>query len=124
MELFIQIRDGQPYEHPIIGGNFRSAFPSIDPDNLPASFARFVRSDPPTVDGVYRVVVGSYVWDQDIVRDNWIIRDMTSEEREAKIEHAKANKPIGDFWLFNEDTCEWYDPELLNTETTIGVSNV
>ena len=30
MRLFIQIRDGQPFEHPIIEDNFREAFPDID----------------------------------------------------------------------------------------------
>ena len=41
MELFIQIRNGQPFEHPIFGDNFRQAFPDVDVDNLPPEFARF-----------------------------------------------------------------------------------
>lgn len=71
MELFIQIRDGQPYEHPILGENFRQAFPHIDPDHLPPEFARFVRVPPPVV-GPDQIVVGpAYVWDGAVVTDAW-----------------------------------------------------
>ena len=41
MELFIRIKDGEPFEHPIFGDNFRAAFPDIDSDNLPPDFVRF-----------------------------------------------------------------------------------
>ena len=30
MELYIRIVDGKPFEHPILGDNFRSVFPDID----------------------------------------------------------------------------------------------
>ena len=43
MELFIQIRDGLPFGHPIYGDNFRQAFPDVDLENLPPEFARFER---------------------------------------------------------------------------------
>ena len=43
MELYIQIRNGQPFEHPILGDNFRQAFPKIDVSNLPPEFAKFER---------------------------------------------------------------------------------
>ena len=54
MELFIRIVDGAPFEHPIMGDNFREAFPHIDTENLPPEFARFVRVAMPTI-GVYEV---------------------------------------------------------------------
>ena len=43
MELFIRLVNGEPFEHPIMGDNFREAFPHIDTDNLPSEFARFLR---------------------------------------------------------------------------------
>ena len=39
LELYIQIRNGQPHEHPIFADNFRQAFPDVDTENLPDTFA-------------------------------------------------------------------------------------
>jgi hypothetical protein len=86
MELYIQIRDGQPYEHPILGDNFREAFPQIDPDNLPSEFARFERIQAPAPN-TYEVVEGPvYQWVGNIVKDVWTVRPMTDEERTIKVE--------------------------------------
>jgi hypothetical protein len=84
MELFIQIRDGQPYEHPIFADNFQQAFPHIDANNLPPKFARFERIPQPTP-GVYEVVEGPvYQWVDGMVKDVWTVRPMTDAEREVK----------------------------------------
>ena len=82
MDLFIRIADGQPVDHPIMGDNFRYAFPDIDTENLPPEFAPFVRTEPPAP-GPYQVVVESYEWSDGVVRDAWSLRDMTSDERAA-----------------------------------------
>lgn len=126
MELFIQIRDGQPYEHPILGDNFREAFPHIDVGDLPPEFARFVRMEMPPPDGVYRVVVDNYVWDGDVVKDNWLIRDMTEEEKQEKIALAMQTKPEGDQWVFDTEKCGWVnlEPDAGHSPVTIGVSRV
>lgn len=85
MELFIQIRDGQPYQHPIFGDNFRSAFPHIDVNNLPPEFARFERIERPKP-GVFEVVseTPTYQWVNGVVKDVWSIRPMTETEESAK----------------------------------------
>ena len=85
MDFFIRILDGQPYEHPIAGDNFREAFPDIDLSNLPPEFASFTRGGylHPGV-GFYEVLVEEYVWDGPGVRDNWHIRPMTEEEHEVR----------------------------------------
>jgi hypothetical protein len=125
MELFIQIQNGQPYEHPIIGDNFREAFPHIDVDNLPPEFARFVRTPAPIPDGPYRLVIaGSYVWDNGAVKDNWLIVDMSAEEKAEKIALAMRWRPEGDQWVFDEAAYMWVDPTAVNAATTIEVSRV
>ena len=85
MELYIQIKDGQPFEHPILGDNFREAFPDVDINNLPPEFASFTRIEPP-VEGVYEVYVGvEYQLQEDgSYKDVHTIRDMTAEEKAAK----------------------------------------
>jgi hypothetical protein len=93
MELFIQIRDGQPFEHPIFGDNFREAFPSVDVDNLPPEFARFERVECPHLATTFQVDEVSYQWVNGMVKDVWSVREMTAEERTQKIQHLtdKAN---------------------------------
>lgn len=86
LELFIQIKDGEPHEHPIMGDNFRQAFPDVDPENLPADrFAKFIRVQAPEVD-TYEVAEHSYGWVDGIVKDIWTVRPMTEEEKADKFE--------------------------------------
>lgn len=82
LELYIQIRDGQPYEHPIFADNFRDAFPDIDTNNLPLDrFAKFIRVAQPEI-GAYEVYEGvTYQWVDDVVKDVHLVRQMTDEER-------------------------------------------
>jgi|GEM_PF-1818002 len=104
MELYIRIKDGKPFEHPILGDNFRQAFPNVDTNNLPPEFARFVRVAPPAagvfevyIDCVYELVDGVYT-------DVHNVRPMTAEEKTAKIEQARANLPAN--WTLNEETLQ------------------
>ena len=47
---FIQIKNGNPVNHPIVEANFRMAFPKINIDNLPPEFAEFIRVPKPNPD--------------------------------------------------------------------------
>jgi len=84
MELFIQIRDGQPFEHPIFGDNFREAFPHVDVDNLPPEFARFERIEQNVEPTTFEVAESTYTWVDGIVKDVWTVRPMTAEEEAEK----------------------------------------
>lgn len=85
MDLFIRIRDGQPFEHPIFSDNFCEAFPEIDVENLPPEFARFQRVPPPLV-GMFEVLEEpKYQWVDGIVKDVWQIRQMNDAERAEKL---------------------------------------
>jgi hypothetical protein len=85
LELYIQIRDGQPYEHPIFADNFKLAFPDVDVNDLPADrFAKFIRVDAPVLD-TYEVYEGvAYQWSDGVVKDVHSVRLMTDEERANK----------------------------------------
>jgi hypothetical protein len=108
MELYIRIKDGKPFEHPILGDNFRQAFPNIDTENLPPEFARFVRVDRPKlnvfevyVDCTYELVNGVYT-------DVHNMRPMTAEEKADKIAQARASLPAN--WTLNEETLQVSPP--------------
>ena len=108
MELFIRIKDGKPFEHPIFVDNFRQAFPGVDTDNLPPEFARFVRVAAPTAglfevceECVYELVDGVYT-------DVHNVRPMTAEEKAAKISKALAS--LRPNWTLNEETLQHIQP--------------
>ena len=118
MELFIRIKDGQPFEHPILSVNFRQAFPNVDTNNLPSEFARFVRVAAPPI-GVYeknqtvyyQLVDGAYT-------DVFSVEQMTAEEIVAKQQAVKdAWAPDGfASWTFNEATCVFEAPTPMPTD--------
>lgn len=90
LELYIQIRDGQPHAHPIFADNFRAAFPDVDTENLPDTFAKFIRVDQPAPD-TYEVYEGvGYQWVDGVVKDVHSVRAMTDEERVVKTAQLEA----------------------------------
>jgi hypothetical protein len=90
LELYIQIRNGQPFEHPIFADNFRAAFPDVDTENLPDTFAKFIRVEAPVPD-TYEVYEGvTYQWVDGVVKDVHSVRPMTEEERTAKTSGLEA----------------------------------
>lgn len=110
MELYIRIKDNKPFEHPIMGDNFREAFPEIDVNNLPSEFMRFDKQDIEI--GIYEVFEERpYFIDGDNVK-NGIKRLMTAEEKEEKINNIKAIWAIVGFpsWVLNEVTGEFEAP--------------
>ena len=90
LELYLQIRNGQPHEHPIFADNFRQAFPDVDTENLPDTFAKFIRVDAPMLD-TYEVYEGvTYQWFDGIVKDVHSVRAMTDDERAEKTAQLEA----------------------------------
>lgn len=118
MELFIRIKDGQPFEHPILENNFRQAFPDVDTNNLPAEFAKFVRVEKP-IPKLYEVLdseESTYQFIDGVWTDVWSLRDMTAEEKLALQQSVKdewASMPNVDnysAWVFDEATCSYLSP--------------
>jgi hypothetical protein len=113
MELFIRLKNGQPFEHPILGDNFRQAFPDVDVNNLPEWAVKFVRVEYPTI-GVYDVYDGvTYEWSGDVVTDVHHVRPMTDDEKLTKQNHVKSEWANGlNFasWSFDEPTCSFKSP--------------
>lgn len=111
MELFIRIKDGQPFEHPIFGDNFYQAFPHIDTNNLPKEFARFERVAQPNM-GIYEVYEGvTYEWADGKVKDVHHVRQMTNEEKIALQEQTKLEwDNYYPSWYFDEKLCAFKAP--------------
>jgi hypothetical protein len=118
MELYIRIKDGQPFEHPIFGDNFRQAFPDVDVNNLPPEFAKFERVERPTL-GVYEVMTAenpTYELIDGVYKDVWYKRNMTSEEIVAKQQavitafNTLDQAENWSAWTLDEATCTMQPP--------------
>lgn len=112
MRLFIRIKNGRAFQHPIFEDNFKEAFPSIDVDNLPDGYAEFIRVAPPTV-GPYEIYEGvTYEWDMDKMKDVHRVRQMTAEEKTQKQNQVKESWAQTGFpsWVFDETTCAFIAP--------------
>ena len=114
MNLYIQLENGEPVNHPILEDNLRQAFPEMDLNNLPETFARFERVAP-TMLGVYEISEGAtYEWVNGVVKDVYHRRAMTEEEKTAKQDAAKDEwQRQGGFasWIFNEEMC-YFEPTI------------
>lgn len=111
--LYIKIKDGQPFEHPIVEDNLIAAFPEVDINNLPASFAPFEKTEIPSV-GVYETYKGSvYQWEGNIVKEVHLVETMSEEEKTAKQNEVKELwyfRPGWNSWIFNEELCIFEPP--------------
>ena len=118
MELYIRIKDGQPFRNPIIGDNFRQAFPDVDTNNLPPEFAKFERVAMPVL-GVYEILVlpdPTYELVDGIYKDVWHIRAMTAEEKATKQQavitsfNSLEQASNWSAWTLDEITCTMKPP--------------
>jgi hypothetical protein len=117
LELYIRIRDGQPFGNPIFADNFRDAFPGVDTENLPDTFAKFIRVDAP-VPGTYEVYEGvTYQWVNDVVKDVHPVRPMTDEERAAK-DAELAELAIQNANAMHQTRMDWCQTTADKTEDT------
>lgn len=113
MELYIRIKDGQAFEHPIFGDNFKQAFPDVDVNNLPPEFARFERVQQPPLGPYEKNQRVQYECGADGVwRDVWYCDQMTAEEKLAKQNELKAMWAQNGYasWSFDEENCRFVPP--------------
>ena len=116
MEYFIQIKDGQPFEHPIDKENFLQAFPTVDIDNLPADFARFERVAMPKLNPYDEYTGLTYEWDNGVVKDVHHISEVSAEIKAEKIAsviaawEASPYKALYPSWTFCEPCCCFEPP--------------
>lgn len=114
IELYILLQNGQPIQHPILGDNFKQAFPNISLTDLPNErVARFQRVSKPIPDRFEIVEGPTYGWENGIVKDIWTTRSMTEEERQTYRDEQYSIGPpdiTWKSWTWNEELCEWEPP--------------
>lgn len=113
MELVIKIQNGNPIDHPILLENFKQAYPNIDTNNLPSDFAWFQRVSKPKMGPYVKNLTSSYEFDGNVVKDIWLIEEMSLEEKANLQNKVKAEWENTGYnsWFFNEITCS-FDPPI------------
>jgi hypothetical protein len=91
MNLFIELRDGVPYGHPVVEDNFKEVYPDIDTQNLPSNFAKFIRTPPPSNVGMFNVEESTYQIVDGVVTDVWTIRPLEGEQYETRLSMFRAS---------------------------------
>jgi hypothetical protein len=113
MNLYIEIENGQPKNHPAFEENLIKAFGSV-----PAHWEPFTRLEcpEPTLYQVLASDTPSYAKVNGVWADVWHIREMTAEEKAAKqqaVITAFNNREQSENWLawvFDESTCKMVAP--------------
>ena len=107
-DLYIQIADGSPINHPAYAANVYSALGGIPADWVP--FTRIPKPHEAFLPvGVYQVSEVSYIPDGEGWKDSWSVRDMTPDEKEEKIAQVQSYQPYPS-WVWDEPTCAYQPP--------------
>jgi hypothetical protein len=144
MNLYIQIENGQPINHPALEENLIEAFGEI-----PNGWEKFVRVEPPTLEFNQTFEDPHVVYDNinGIWTDVFQIRELTAEEQDQKRvrEEARAleiyQKAVDEYkarwaalpqrdnfsaWVFNQETIKYEPPIPRPTDREViwhGASN-
>jgi len=144
MNLYIQVKNGQPINHPAFEDNLIQAFGLV-----PEGWEPFVRVEHPTLEWNQAFEEPHVVYDNinGVWTDIFQIRELTAEEQEQKRERQKAQelefhqKAIDDYkawwaslrqrdnfaaWTFNEETIQYEPPIPRPTDREViwhGASN-
>lgn len=80
MRYVIKIQNGQPFEHPIREDNFVQAFPHLDINKLPPTFAYVELTPVPDTGWEYELTDPTYTWDGDRIKRVWTLVRRSEEE--------------------------------------------
>ena len=120
MNLYIQIENDSPINHPAYEDNLIAAFGSIQ-----SNWEPFIRVEKP-IPNVYQVLDSdepTYEKFNGVWTDVWTLRDMTDAEKTAKQESVKnawsTRDQASNFtaWTFDEATCSYVPPTPRPTDS-------
>lgn len=109
MKLYIKCIDGQIIDHPVTYENLSMIYGHFDDQTIPTNYVKFKRGIFTPVFQPYKYSEAVYALIDDIVEEVYIIKDMTDEQKQAKIDLETSKKPY-DSWVFDVDNCIWKAP--------------
>jgi len=121
MDLYIQLKDGEPFEHPIPDWNMKMFFPDLDPSNPPEGFGRFERVPYPEltptqiVDKINYELSNYYtdLYKTKTWTDVYHVRDLSQEELDKINNDSIPPKPNdGKDYYYDDNLKKWIDSSL------------
>jgi len=109
-KLFIRIKDGQPFEHPIQEDNFVQVFPNVDLKFLPPEFAKVKLVEPPDAGWFNVLNEPTYVWDDGVVTQIWTMSPRPKEEM-ALIREERTRTVL----MWSQDAKVWANEQKQQT---------
>lgn len=110
--FYLKIENNIPVNHPVLESNLRMFYPDLDPNDPPEGWAKFIRSEVPTIqpneiiEGV-SYEISNYLTDlykTKTYTDIYNIREITSSDKAVMIEQYKQMNPEQSDWVFDEAT--------------------
>lgn len=111
-DLYIKIKNKLPVDHPLTESNLRLVDSNFDESLANGVYMKFERSIFSEAIGVYEVCESSYYIDNDIVKEKFVVRPMTTEEKTEKQSIEKERWAACGYpsWIFDEDLCIFKPP--------------
>ena len=115
--LYIEIKDGEPIGHPYLKSNLEEFNPNFLDPNADRKFCQFVRVPKPFPQKWDEIVLDSveYKIIDGICYDVWTIRDLTSEERQERLDNLAASNPYSS-WTVDEVNYDLIPPTPMPSE--------
>ena len=93
MNLYIELEEGRPINHPLQESNLLLIYPDINLENLPENLCKFVRVEKP-ISKWDEVVEGpEYKMIDGICYDVWTVNKISDEVRESMLSTLTASNP-------------------------------
>jgi hypothetical protein len=128
MNLYIQLENGEPKNHPLFESNLKMVYPEIDLDNSP-DYCKFVRVEQPVIKWDEVVEGPEYKIIDGICYDVWTVNKISDEKRKEMIDALIASNPypswtvdeinhdlippvpypLEGYWTWNEETLSWVE---------------
>jgi hypothetical protein len=106
MNLYIQIENGSPVNHPAFEDNLIQAFGAVpshwEPFNRIHQPADLLPSPFFTANCTYELGTDGVTWE-----DKWVAVEMSQEEKDALITNAQENPPLGGNVTLDVTTLRW-----------------
>jgi len=111
-DLYIKIKNRLPVDHPLTESNLRLVDSNFDESLANGAYMKFERSIFAEAMGVYEVCECFYYMDNDVVKEKFVVRPMTTDEKTKKqqIEKERWSENGYSSWIFDEDFCVFKPP--------------
>lgn len=115
MNLYIELQDGKPINHPMQQSNLEMIYPGMDFENLPENYCKFVRVQKPWPKWDEVIEGPEYKMIDGIFYDVWTINKISDEVRQQKIEDLIQSCPYPS-WTIDYENCNIIPPAPIPSE--------